>query len=238
MRILTLGALIVSVGTLAALPFRRSAPDVDLLPPPSIHDAVSVVSPSNAGRHAAVPVKSAVELSQTTKPRETVDPVAKLEAEIRAIDAFADPASPAYSWNEASEPAKPQKVVKPLTYEDLAVPLARPPIIQERFNATEPGSVDSYAASKPVLAANENARRMRPLTINDSMNESANGSSQPFVRTQTSPRAGLSDASTSARNSIGQKAKFASSAERPTEPTLPLPVEPATPRKRYWIVQP
>jgi len=218
LRNLTLGALIVSVGTLAALPFRRSAPDVDRLPQPSIKHAVSVAPPLREGRRTNPPTKSPVEHSQSS---EAVDPVAQLEAEIRAIDAFADPASPAYSWNKPSEPTKPQKALKPLTYEDLAVPLARPPLVQERFNAMGPPTSDSSEASKPALVASEDARRMRPLTMNDS--------DQQLVRTQ---------ALSPANKKVGQEARFTSPAERDVEPALPLPSEPAAPRQRYWIVQP
>ena len=118
MRTLTLGVLIVSGGTLAALPFRRyqAIPDASNAP-------VQVTGPS----HSALDPPRRDDSSDAIV-RERPD-ATKLRGSVLAGHLPV--------WQPPSAlPPRPRQLDIPLTYDDLAVPIDQPKPIQDRFNAT------------------------------------------------------------------------------------------------------
>ena len=119
MRTLTLGVLIVSGGTFAALPFRRyhGIPDASATP-------VQVTGPTHSALDAAEPGSGVFNALATGES--PGDAVAELEGLAAKLP----------SWSEAVAPQPPRRVDIPLSYEDLAQPIDPPVAIEERFNAT------------------------------------------------------------------------------------------------------
>lgn len=111
MRILTLGVLIVSAGTLAALPFRRYQ---------TVPDA------SSGPVQATGPTQSAVDHSRL--PALAVDDAVAAPQ----IDEFLEQVP----LHQAAAASRREHVSAPLTYDDLAVPINQPRYIRERFSAT------------------------------------------------------------------------------------------------------
>ncbi|WP_146398273.1 hypothetical protein [Planctomycetes bacterium CA13] len=266
MRNLTLGVLIVSAGTLAALPFRRPpSPSADLVPdstelsdaaatqPVPIPSATAIPADRNAiaAANAAAIAKHAAESELATQ---------KLEAEMRAIDTFASGSSPSFSWNQnlhaQKQPsARGRQSLRPLTYEDLAVPLTRPAIVEDRFSATVSvyEKTNQQAASVPAdsipvdsLAVGAIAS-MKPMNLKvPEMASQTRPSEQTLNWTNQIARGVTSatqKASPSAERTVQQNATFASTPSREVDaplPTSPLPVSAADdhPRERFWIQQP
>lgn len=107
LRNLTLGVLIVSGGTLASLPFRRyPTGDASMVPPAVTGPAQSELDPS---------VLSA--------------PIEADPAVFASLDSLP-------SWVPPSVPPRSRQLDIPLTYEDLAMPIDQPAVIENRFNAT------------------------------------------------------------------------------------------------------
>lgn len=168
-----------------------------------------------------------------------------LTIEPTLTDAFDADSFETYSWNQKSVPVASRDGMRPLTYEDLAVPLSRPPMIEERFGAT----VSAYEKKleRDAIAVNAPPSPMHPLegkvefeprpidsiyrqgAIEQlvSMGEGASAhpvSNQPVMTSDvSSPR---------------QNATFASNGKRETPPSLPVPEHPAVERTRQWITQP
>ena len=106
MRILTIGALIVAVGTFAALPFRRYRAKPQTVPP----------------TEATGPTKSTLDGLDFEMLVE--DSAANAEFPSLSLP----PATPLIS--------RQRQIQMPLTYDDLAVPLKLPPSFNENFSAT------------------------------------------------------------------------------------------------------
>ncbi len=109
MRILTLGVLIVTAGTVAALPFRRYRAIQNELPPTA----------------ATGPTVSSLGGFQ-------LDPIGDRPASNADFPALAMPST----GQLADAPAANRQIQMPLTYDDLAVPLELPPRFGESFSAT------------------------------------------------------------------------------------------------------
>ena len=132
LRTLTLGVLIVSGGTLAALPFRRyhAIPDRSTTP-------VQATGPTNSALQigATGPVCDAI-----FAPPQTSEAI--LPGSIIAKRSE-DPGVRETQQQPPSSPGRTTSFTKtepshggPLTYEDLVLPIEMPDIIQQRFNAT------------------------------------------------------------------------------------------------------
>lgn len=131
MRTLTLGVLIVSGGTLAALPFRRyqTIPDASAEPV-----------------QATGPTQTAIESTELRILVNAQD--AQSQAELnQTLVAQLPP------WSTPAEPRQTRSVNMPLTYEDLAVPVDAPAAVEQRYSAT----VDYREKRQPdpSTAANE-----------------------------------------------------------------------------------
>ncbi len=108
LRTLTLGVLVVSGGTLLALPFRRH---------PATPDA-SVAPAALSG-----PSQSALDTT--------------LEPQSRQTTAIADNTLDSLPvWNPTPVVRQSRQLDIPLTYEDLALPIDQPAAIEQRFSAT------------------------------------------------------------------------------------------------------
>jgi hypothetical protein len=118
LRTLTLGVLIVSGGTLAALPFRRYQ---------AIPDA------SSAPLQVTGPSQSALDSPQLDSV-EAGSPPGGAAGE-KVVDSGLLVAT-SRQWTEPVVPRAPRQIDIPLTYEDLALPIDQPSAIQQRFNAT------------------------------------------------------------------------------------------------------
>ncbi|TWU38487.1 hypothetical protein Poly41_29630 [Novipirellula artificiosorum] len=170
-----------------------------------------------------------------------IDPVAQLEAEMQALDGVSDPSTPAFAWNQRYEPAKRQETTKPLTYEDLAVPLTRPGIVEERFNATA-----SVFEKREQLAAapRDGIAKMQPMGLTVSPPSVAVTSSEPsrdggheigrvIPDSHSKPNAQLASASANPSATSATNASVAN-----TDPILPVSKSPSPERERFWIRQP
>jgi hypothetical protein len=118
-----LGVLIVTAGTVAALPFRRYRAIRNELPP----TAATGPTVSNLGGLR-------------------LDPIAERPASQADFPALAMPSS---QWGD--EPLKDREIQMPLTYDDLAVPLELPPKFGESFSATS--VAQAGAGSKPLVGS-------------------------------------------------------------------------------------
>ena len=132
MRILTLGVLIVSGGTLAALPFRKyqAIPDASSAP-------AQVTGPT---RSALDPADSSV-LVTNDSPANT-PPSNSPEGRFVPLDTSLLDTAVLTSNLPPWQPNAPSPTLRnadiPLTYDDLAFPIEPPPPIARRFNATVP----------------------------------------------------------------------------------------------------
>ncbi|MGI9445623.1 MAG: hypothetical protein ACR2N1_24320 [Rubripirellula sp.] len=157
MRTLTLGVLIVSGGTLAALPFRRyhAIPDSSTTPV-----------------HATGPTNSALQMSTTGSvfgaafaPPQMAEAI--LPGSILATHSENTGVSGTQQGNSNSSDHIPSLTKTssasggPLTYEDLVLPIEMPDIVQQRFNAT--AAVKSIQMEKERFA-NTDKSRMEPMT--------------------------------------------------------------------------
>lgn len=117
MRTLTLGVLIVSGGTLAALPFRRYQVIQDASAVPT-----QVTGPSQSALRSNPPEDSGSEIQQLPS--------------IAEVETLMDLSPEAPSFGNVGRPAPRRHVDIPLTFDDLAVPIDQPKPVQDRFNAT------------------------------------------------------------------------------------------------------
>ena len=161
LRTLTLGVLIVSGGTLAALPFRRyhAIPDSSTTPV-----------------HATGPTSSALQMGTTSPVSDAIfTPPQMAEAIIPGsilathseINGAGDPQDQHLnSLDRITNLSKTERSPEtPLTYEDLVLPIEMPDILQQRFNAT--AAVKSIQMEKERLADNAGPR-MEPMTATSS----------------------------------------------------------------------
>jgi hypothetical protein len=118
LRTLTLGVLIVSGGTLAALPFRRYQ---------AIDDASSAPIQVTGPSHSALD-------SPQLESVEAGSPVDATSDQGLTDSGLLVAAS--HPWAEPVIPREPRRIDIPLTYEDLAQPIDQPAAIQRRFSAT------------------------------------------------------------------------------------------------------
>ena len=157
LRTLTLGVLIVSGGTLAALPFRRyhAIPDSSTTPV-----------------HATGPTNSALQMGTTGSvfgaafaPPQMTEAI--LPGSILATHSENTGVSGTQQGNPNSSDHIPPLTKtssasgSPLTYEDLVLPIEMPDIVQQRFNAT--AAVKSIQMEKERFA-NTDKSRMEPMT--------------------------------------------------------------------------
>ncbi len=166
MRNLTLGVLIVSGGTLAALPFRRVpdyvAPTTIDVPPGAVLNAAA--GPATGPTHK---MSNLVQLQASTVPPSLrTDFTEDLVLETTTIDAFDTESFESFSWNKHSESASRLshrgEAFKPLTYEDLAVPISRPSVVNDRYSATAPAFAQAEA-QRNAQVAGEAVAKMNPI---------------------------------------------------------------------------
>ncbi|MGI9475027.1 MAG: hypothetical protein ACR2NZ_26075 [Rubripirellula sp.] len=220
MRTLTLGVLIVSGGTLAALPFRRyqAIPDASAVPTQVTGPAQSALDSPPVGRRSNAVV------------HETPD-----EHDLRgAVLANHIPV-----WQQSSVPTPSQRQLDiPLTYDDLAVPIAQPKPIQDRFNATaavrqkqvERERVASLEMPAMETLVASQQQELQRVIDSVAVNSPAAGGSLASTNLGSSPFAASNGASSTA--SRGPMA--AQSAQR----LDPLPATIPEQRQRHWIRQP
>jgi hypothetical protein len=214
--------LIVTGGTLAALPFRRS---------PVIPDASSHLSQPST--QATGPLQSALDatpvhlLASSTPHGSPAATRTFSRQEIPGLDEFIrDDRSVSETPEVSVDRTRPS--VKPLTYEDLMAPIDRPGPIQDRYQAIAAVQADSRAQSHPM------AMELPPI---EQLEPSLRGElEQRFMAMK--PKQIRQPASNPARAS-GSLA----SSMIPRTPDLPdLSAAPMTPepavRQHHWIVQP
>ncbi|WP_442511005.1 hypothetical protein SH528x_002660 [Novipirellula sp. SH528] len=272
MRNLTLGVLIVSGGTLAALPFRRApeivAPETIELLPGSLLSAQTPSSPDQTR-----PSRGAVQTYATPVPPSLrTDLTEDLVLETTTIDALDTKSFDSFSWNKPSVADswanRRQQAYKPLTYEDLAVPISRPDVVNDRFNATasaqqqaEQQSRDAgkvVAKMQPMEAgvSNDPWPRQSPAEdasatvtgkvaaaeIHDPFKGSERFAQIDALRNNATtgglPSQVATTTATAAVTPPRQNATLASSPRRELEPTLPAPTQRPAERTRQWITQP
>ena len=171
MRTLTLGVLIVSGGTLAALPFRRyqAIPDSSITP-------VHATGPTDSALKMGTinPISGTVftppQMADAMIPGSILAPHSEAPLPGSAEDPHLN------SLNRISQRAKTERSPDaPLTYEDLVLPIQMPDILQERFNAT--AAVKSIQMEKERLADTP-PPRMETMTATSSQTPASTGPSR------------------------------------------------------------
>ncbi|WP_040770615.1 hypothetical protein [Novipirellula maiorica] len=270
MRNLTLGVLIVSGGTLAALPFRRApeivAPEtIDQMPGSSVNAQTSAGTVENHFSQGAAP-----SYGSPVPPSLRTDLTEDLVLETTTIEAMDTESFDSFSWNKphASEswPSRRHQSYKPLTYEDLAVPISRPDVIQDRFNATASAQQHTEQQSRdadkvvvkmqPMEAGVSNEPWPRQTSGEDGYGTVAGTlaaadaedrfkGSQRFAQIDAMRNSATSGGQPSPQTSTTatvaaprQNATLASSPRRELEPTLPPPTQRPAEQTRQWITQP
>ncbi|MCG8653095.1 MAG: hypothetical protein MI861_24865 [Pirellulales bacterium] len=213
MRTLTLGVLIVTGGTLAALPFRRHQviPDASLAP-------LQATGPTQ------------LELTDTRLEMlvgvENQDPLNTLAAASHATASRP-------TWNPPTE-SQPRRISIPLTYEDLAVSLRQSQPATAPPTAAAPRQEMSSNGPQPHTASTPSpgiaVPRMETLALSPT---------DPAEATKTRPApAPTTTAASNAPATVPPSATLASTTSR-TEVIEPLPPAQSAPqRQRFWIVQP
>ncbi len=125
MRILTLGALIVATGTLAALPFRR-------------YQAIPQSSPPTDATGPTQSTLFGLDFETVVK-----DPAAEAELPSLALPQVED-------WERTQ-----RQIRMPLTYDDLAIPLTLPPSFHDKFSATARSQATGTTETTPGLRTPE-----------------------------------------------------------------------------------
>jgi hypothetical protein len=225
LRTLTLGVLIVSAGTLAALPFRRfqAIPDASVAP-----------------THVTGPNRSVLDLPSTDPSTSATGDVPPTS--LAAADSAGEPLAnlPATSlWPASDGPvsrrsippqAAPQFAAAmasaasaPLTYEDLAMPIDLPDLMRQRYSATAP-------ARRHQLERERVAALVMPdlETLALSQQEELERVARAAAKTLSADDRSGGPAAT---------ATLASTATRESQPES-LPSTPPVERVRHWIRQP
>lgn len=217
MRTLTLGVLIVSGGTLAALPFRRYQENPD-----ASNEPVQVTGPSES----ILDVPALVIGNGPPTP-------SGFAASDLSLDALA---SEAPTWQGNRFPAGRDKVIRadrrqidiPLTYEDLAAPLDEPFAMQQRFSATVSSrekQLQRERAAEMVMPSMESLAidQQRELDrIAQSFDAKTRFDADTRIGTESQGKASASLASTTSREAGEDR----------------LPVADTAARSRHWIRQP
>jgi hypothetical protein len=234
LRTLTLGVLIVSTGTLAALPFRRyqAIPDASAAP-------AQVTGPAQSALDRPV--------SPSTTETGDLDPSPAGSLSVAAVDAslasiglplsqFPVPNSGVQDAPDPTSadppPGSSQAHVRPrhngdvpLTYEDLAMPICDPQVIQRRFNATR-RSRESKLQRERVAGLLMPAMESLAVSQQEEIRRVAEAASPDPI---TTPEEVDSKAS----------ASLASAASTTREENLErLPASQPQQRQRHWIRQP
>lgn len=229
MRNLTLGVLIVTGGTLAALPFRRS---------PAIPDASLHASPGSV--QATGPFQSSLEnapvqVADMQSNRAVVHSFS--HQEIPGLSEFMGEQDPSLDL-VAAAPQRNDNAVRPLTYEDLMAPIVRPQRVQDRFEA--------IASMRDAAVAPRGPDPPKVVRSETGMTSDVTQSQQPaqsldlqFEERFTSVDVATENrlaASTSALGTLASSVR----ADAPEIPQLPEPSTQNTlpVRHRHWIVQP
>ena len=174
MRTLTLGVLIVSGGTLAALPFRKyqAIPDASSAP-------AQVTGPTQSALDQS---DNSVLVTNDSPAKEPPKPTT--EEKFVALDtAFLPSNLPPWQPNAPLPTSRSSEI--PLTFDDLAFPIEPPPPIAQRFNATVPireQTLEQERVSALVMPAMEQLAATQQLelkqvaesvrTLSDRLNES------------------------------------------------------------------
>jgi hypothetical protein len=226
LRTLTLGVLIVSGGTLAALPFRKyqAIPDASSAP-------AQVTGPTQSA------LDSADSSQLVTNPWPADQPSS--DASLEAINAGAL-ASNLPPWHPLATSQAPRSVDIPLTYDDLAMPIDPPPPIAQRFNATVPirqQQLEQQRVSALVMPAMQQlaaTQQLEPQRVSalvmPAMQQLAATQQLELQRVAESVRT-LSDQ----QNDSKAAGSLASSRDRSLER---LPKVAPVKRDRHWIRQP
>ena len=217
MRTLTLGVLIVSGGTLAALPFRKyqAIPDASSAPAQVTGPTQSALDQSNNSVLVTNDSLAKEPPKQTSEERFVALDTAALDAAVLDASVVASNLPP---WQPNAPSPTPRSSDIPLSYEDLALPIDQPPPIVKRFNATVPireQQLERERVSELVMPAMEQLAVTQQLEL-----ERVAESVRSFTSEQSSGKA---------------KGSLASSRESSIEP---LPSESPNDRNRHWIRQP
>jgi hypothetical protein len=255
LRTLTLGVLIVTGGTLASLPFRRyqSIPDASARP-------AQATGPTQSELREANFEKLEMLLADSNEPLDAGDDVNRSAdrrrlAMLPAASRFSAPTSasagmqsfPSTSAGPGSGrfgPGDPRVAARggstsiPLTYEDLAVPIEQPQMIQEKFNATtQVRQQESDTAQSAGLVM----PRLESLALAE---QEKIQSFVTVVETPSHPRR-LGDSANAVEHMASSKpapqptaaTQFASSS-LPAADAPPLVESGASVTQRHWIRQP
>ena len=249
MRNLTLGVLIVCGGTLAALPFRKSpdpitasADDIAIQLSSGIAspvDPTSAINPRIAitpnrsniirqdGKYASDAANIDTDKTDDSKEKQfgQFDIAHEVETSLQQSEIFTTANSAfSYSWNQPPSGQSERLARRPLTYDDLAVPLAQPAMIDQRFAATtnvrQRKSMHSGVMTDQIARMHQSEIKIDPQT----------NASQRVASIKESPK--------------HRNAALASSTKRdggsgPTsESTLPQAAHLEQQRERLWIRQP
>ncbi len=174
MRTLTLGVLIVSGGTLAALPFRKyqAIPDASAAPAQVTGPTQSALDQSDTSVLVTNDSPAKEPPNQTTEERFVALDTAVLVSNLPP-------------WQPNTPSPTPRSSDIPLTYDDLAFPIEPPPPIAQRFNATaaiREQTLEQERVSALVMPAMEQLAAAQQLelqqvaenvrTVSDRLNES------------------------------------------------------------------
>ena len=161
MRTLTLGILIVSGGTLAALPFRRyqAIPDSSTTPIHATGPTISALQ-MDANSSISQAIFSPPQMSEAMLPGSILAP----HSETPGV-AGTKQRQESSSNRVTSMARTPPSHGSPLTYEDLVLPIEMPDIVQQRFNAT--AAVKSIQMERERVAKTDKSK-MEPMTTTSS----------------------------------------------------------------------
>ncbi|MDA8746227.1 hypothetical protein N9N28_16510 [Rubripirellula amarantea] len=225
MRTLTLGVLIVTGGTLAALPFRRAT---------VVPDASSVPTQATGPMESILDAPPVHQLVSQLDDGEKLVLLNEVESAGDASIAFTD-----YSIRRPRQTQRrPSRIDAPLTFEDLLEPIERPDSTKERLGAI--AEISDQKRSQDRLAVMDVAPSTAPPTIMPVVAPTT----ERFVAlepTREYPSSRAAGSLASAKPSYDMPVETASPSplrfqDRSLE-TLPKPEVDAAP-KRHWIMQP
>lgn len=244
-RNLSFGVLIVLVGFVAALPFRKTPPpdSADLDATLATGPSTGLVVTGESGSFGPLSRSGAVGLHRSTAgpwgANQLGMPTApELPVSRPAVSQSPHPQMAARIPSDA-QPSQRRDLRLPLTYDDLAVPLVTPEYVDRRFGAVAknpqgPVATDALPKSEPGRTEFEPLAMTNAVTTPES-------DDAPFQRFDTQTPSILSETDTPV-----VAAKPALSAKRPIEGRLASDTRPASKeaeavrdeRPRHWIRQP
>lgn len=174
-----------------------------------------------------------------TEAVELAAPTALIEIDARA-NAVWTPPQPAFAPPPAAPPTLPPL---PSDYENVAVPLATPPAIAQRYAAVEPRQPQAAGPAQADSAPSESAFQYQLPPAPRAEAEAASGwaTHQPLDGHFASPGPSTADRQDSKPAVAALKASFPQAATvQPSPPLEPRgeAAETAPPRKRYYIREP